>query len=103
MAQKVVTYQSILTRRQQLLTSNADLIVNNTAYLEGNTLEQLLALRDEITRVNTVSYQDVEGLLNFNIFSDTWDAGDLPNYNKIFFVPDELPRFGQTVTNPLNF
>lgn len=103
MAQKVSTYQSILVRRQTLLEDNAALIIENRAYLEGNTLEQLLALRNEINHVNTISYQQVEGLLNFNIFNANRDVNDLPNYNQVFFNPADTPRFGKSYDNPLRY
>ena len=97
MAEKVATHASILNRRYQLLLVNSDAILNNTAYLEWNVLEQLMVLRTNIQEVNRVSYEQVEWLLNLQVFSWERDITSLPDYDKVFFGDQNTsPRFQET-------
>ena len=99
MAQKVKTHYQILERRRSLLTDNADLLINNTAYLEGDILDQLMSLKQQLQSVNAVSYQQVEGLFNLNIFNDERDLSDAPQYDQVLFNATKMPRFGKSWLN----
>lgn len=101
MAKKVSTFDALLLRRHTLLTQNSELLINHTAYLEGDILEQLLQLKQQIKQVHVASYQEVSGLLNYNVFNPNWNTYELPKFDNVFFDLDNLPRFGQAANNPL--
>lgn len=83
MASKVATHRSILAKRKQLLEQQGDLLLDHTAYMEWNILEELLALRNQLNAVNQVNYSPEVGWSFNSVFNPSWTESALPNFGSL--------------------
>jgi len=84
MAYKAGAQRALLSKRQKLLSTKWDLLIKHKEYLEGNILEELLQLKQQLRSLNTVSVKNVQAWWAFNnIFDPSWKISELPNFSSI--------------------
>jgi len=88
LAQKVQTNKNLLTQRASLLRTNKTLLVNNSAYLEGDILERLLQLKRNLLAVNTST--SAPWFQRMFDFTNLDPNQPLPAYFKVLFVDHEM-------------
>lgn len=90
LAEKVITHQSLLSSRYDILTQNKELLLTHTAYLDDAVLAQLVWLKTKLRQVNQTSYNDVKSAFWFNFLAP--DA-PLPTFRSVWWEPWKEPTF----------
>jgi len=88
--QKVQTNARLLQQRSSLLTKNKELLVANSSYFEWNILEELLLVKQQMKRVNSVSFDTFSNAFSFE---HLWYDYKLPKYDSFVIRPDKIPTF----------
>ena len=99
MATKIGMYRALLAKRKQFLEQKWDMIVEYKDLFEGNLLEQLLMIKQQLKQLNTIDATTLSTSLWWpswwvfvNIFDPSRKISDLPNFSKL--VPlDGFPTY----------
>lgn len=84
MAYKAGAQRALLEKRQNLLRTKGDILIKHKDYLEGNILEELLQLKQQLKYLNTVPANDVSAWWAFNnIFDPSWKISSLPDFSSL--------------------
>ena len=60
LAQKIRTHELLLTRRQILISEQADLLIGYTEVFQGTLLQDLLGIQQQLVNLNTINYSQTE-------------------------------------------
>lgn len=92
LSQKVQTHATILVKREQLLTQNKSILLENTEYFEWDILDRLVDVKAQLASVNSVSYDSFNSIFNFDYLNSDYT---LPVFQKVLFEPWKIPNYTQ--------
>lgn len=104
--QKTTAYVSLLQRRYQILSQNKERMLTHAEYLEGEILDELLILREQLRAINNPQVSETQRrytpwspVWGVSISSRWWSntsrnfAYDLPMNEWFVIRPDHIPTF----------